>query len=450
MKFGWSIGILVLTIACRAVANVCGPDTSGQLQSAAAQAYDKAVDWLKSQQNDQYGWDQGITPRVVMSLQASSDNSWYNEDDLLSEITVKQMENELLQTLSHKPCKSGSDSSASQESSEEADGPTPRDPLTAGRLAYPIMALHSTCRDVTDFHGHDLIDLINRKIMRYPEGDFNHFYQYGFAVLALCTTGSVVKQEYIDEIRNGQHEDGGFTIGTDVTAIVVMALSCVHDKTSLDVDETLQKAVDNLLASQKDDGSFGNINTNSLVVQALSAAGINQSNWQCSDVMKHILAKQQTSGAFGLQALTTVQVLPSLTGANFGQIDDSACSSDEAEPTDDTGDGGDQLISMSLTVIDDTNGSGQLGSFQTSIVEGTNLYNAMVKIQDETNFEFQASSGAWGHYIEMIFGVWADPSQELFWAIYNYTEPLQTGVDSYFPENNDHIYFKYISYSECC
>ncbi|XP_077995742.1 uncharacterized protein CG3556-like [Glandiceps talaboti] len=434
---------------------VCGPSTNNELQSRAKAAYQDAVDWLKSQQNDRYGWDHDVTSRVVLSLQLTN-KTWFNDDDLNSQLNVKEMEIELLAKLSH--VNSYESDSGSDSKSTEDDDQNQRDPLSAGRLAYPIIALHSTCHDVTDFHGHDLIELLNSKIEIFPDGDFNHFFQYAWALLALCTTNSDISASYIKEIKDGQLEDGGFQLGTDVTAMVVTALSCVRSKTKydvhVDVDDILQRAVNKLLATQNMDATFGNINANVLVVQALHAAAdvdVDPSNWQCENVMDHILNVQDdNTGAFAIAVLTTMQVLPSLTGTNFGAVDNAHCKDDEDGGEDPTVIG--YPITMQLIVRNDISGDGLLGSYNTQILNGTSLYNAMLHISEETAgtdgaFVFVATDTAWGHSIRTIFGVSASVTDKLYWSISNSDGRLNTGADGYFPEDGDIISFKYTSWA---
>ncbi|XP_077995702.1 cobalamin binding intrinsic factor-like [Glandiceps talaboti] len=430
--------------------DVCGSDSDHEFLSAVNNSYWKAVGWLKSQQTSQWGWEH--TPSIVLSLQLTNPD-WFNRDDLESQLNVKQLEIETLAALTRRKI-------SDTKHVVGTEDVTTSDELSAGELAYHILALHATCHDVTDFYGNNLVRLLERRMKDFKSENFNNYFQYSLGVLALCNTKATVKERYIEELEKGLGEDGGYLHGSDSTAMVVTALSCVSkmpefsDNTKMKF--TLQKAKMNLLSCQERDDSFGNIQTSALAAQALTASDVPTTVWKCESVTRNLIEQQEISGSFGDHVMTTMQVLPSLVGSHYSNIDTTHCLNTEKDQGNETGhvdlSGVNiyaETISVKISVITDVNGSGET-MLNVDVPVETSLYDIMMALSDKSDvdFSFEAPDSLWGHYVQTINGISGDTETQYYWGIFaNYHEPLSVGVDHYYPKDDDHIYFKYVSYS---
>ena len=69
--------------------------------SEVGESYQKAINWLLSQRKDDWGWPLESTATAILAMQLTND-SWYGRatDDLTAQLSVKQLEVELLAELS--------------------------------------------------------------------------------------------------------------------------------------------------------------------------------------------------------------------------------------------------------------------------------------------------------------------------------------------------------------
>lgn len=82
--------------------------------------------------------------------------------------------------------------------------------LMFSRLPYYIMALHATCQNSSNFHGVDLINTLTNHMRRFRKDGLNDYFQHALSIQALCSTGHPVKWRFIEDLLNGQRQDGCF------------------------------------------------------------------------------------------------------------------------------------------------------------------------------------------------------------------------------------------------
>ncbi|XP_070555119.1 uncharacterized protein [Ptychodera flava] len=105
-------------------------------------------------------------------------------------------------------------------------------------------------------------------------------------------------------------------------------------------------------------------------------------------------------------------------------------------------------VSINLTVFNDMTHERD-GQYTVSIYQVMNLYQAMLLLQREQpgKFCFYAIyDEEYGHYIEGINGVFASTGDKLFWGLYIFNVFSDKGVDSYYPQDGDHVIWKYMKY----
>ena len=222
------------------------------------------------------------------------------------------------------------------------------------------------------------------------------------------------RKTLISVLRSGQSESGllGYDFGgshyddPDTTATAVAALASFY---KIDPDATLfvEGAVQGLSSLQTESGSFGNANTDAMVITGLAAIGVDPAaddrfikngNSLLDGLLSHLnedgtafRALNWTTGALEDNALATEQGFRALiaadriakTGAAYNVYDFHA---NEVEPTYAAGSGGSQepekpggkLITVTVTIRAD-DGYWMNGKSVTVPGEGATVYHAFIK-----------------------------------------------------------------------
>jgi len=281
----------------------------------------KALDWLKTQQNDDGGFGSGFGPGSAVGPSA----------DAVLAIT----------------------SSGRDVTAWATGGASPLDYLraqaSAGKLTLPgeiaktILALVSAGQNPRDFGGHDLISDLQSQLDT-STGLFSFStYDQALAILAMSNAGEPIPGAAVTALLGAQTVEGGWAFtgetiagaaDSNTTALAVQALVAVGGK-----DDT-GRALDYFRRVQNPDagwtyqvpspfGTDTDANSTALGAQALLAAGESLSNWAVSgsDPIGALLALQNDDGSFsfnavfsGPNALATIQAIPALYGQTFVRV----------------------------------------------------------------------------------------------------------------------------------
>ena len=150
--------------------------------------------------------------------------------------------------------------------------------ISGGRLALYILGVISSCEDPRDFNKRNLVAALKGKRSIYGSvSGFNHPFQLGLYVLALCTSGEKVDISDVRFLVEKLSISNYSVHNIDTLSLGTVALSCVkraQAKTKeeiFEMDGHVQCATYKLKAIQKlKDGAFGNEATTSLAVQVQS------------------------------------------------------------------------------------------------------------------------------------------------------------------------------------
>lgn len=278
------------------------------------QAATAALDWLRTLQADNGGFagfsgevDPGFTADVVLAFAAA------NIDPL--SVASPSGANPIDYLVSQAPATEGN-------------------PGAAAKLILALQTVpEASSIDPTNVNGVNLVDVIldsfNGETNFYGQGAYVH----STAILALSAAGVPVDQAAVDALLGAQIEDGswGFTgepiPGTgdsNTTAIAIQALVAAGaDQSAIDA------GVDYLLSLQTEDGSIaydgsadplvGDANSTAVTIQALVAAGDDPAAAPRGDITAALANFQNTSGAFFWMSaspddnvISTVQAVPAL------------------------------------------------------------------------------------------------------------------------------------------
>ncbi|XP_035216269.1 uncharacterized protein CG3556-like isoform X2 [Stegodyphus dumicola] len=214
------------------------------------------VEWILAQRRPDYGWKQD-THRAIIAL---SVNGWKNvpkseilqsELQLCVEITDALMRDTLY-------------------------------PMNANDLALYVQSLIAINKNPRNFHG---FDLVGKLLKLVKEKKDNH----PFLVLALCDANAATLDHFSSIREYSKNEKASQSrLKYDYEALALKAFACGRLSEHLKkYGNEIDRSVRNLISRQNDDGSFGNIYTTALIVQALIASGTNH-RWKKDEALRYL------------------------------------------------------------------------------------------------------------------------------------------------------------------
>jgi gastric intrinsic factor len=426
----------------------------------------RALEWLLRQRLDDWGWGSD-TPRAVLAAQLGNSSTWFGADNLESLLSGKQMELEIMLHLWRHH-----DST-----------------MTPGRLSQYTLALNAICQDPRQFHGHDLIGSLQHHEV---EQDF----EFAFSSLAVCSSGTHVRKRQIRRLLDIAVAANDHNV--DTLSMVLLALNCiVRDHRNRNLDHYVKKPSVQLAEEQHADGSFGNLHSTALAVQALEAANIELSSnggssgpihWNQSNAINYLMSHQAPDGSFG-DVFTTTEVILALGPRHLNSIRDLNCGGSNtavtvtasivklrppltttlpptAVPSADSNLTAEGTISPGSPKEDDSVivtytlwvGTNVTENFTITVMARRNssFYHVMqIAAEQDSRYVFDATEWPNGHYVHTIAGYKEEPSRYHYWLLYqmpDLPEPANppgnnlitpVGVDGLTVEDGQHYLFWY-------
>ncbi|CAB3369978.1 Hypothetical predicted protein [Cloeon dipterum] len=412
----------------------------------------RALKWLEEAQDlgDGGGGWGSDAPRALLALQLSN-CSWIPNAGMKAELAATKLELQIALLLwrHHEP------------------------PISPGRLAQYTLALGAMCKDPRDFHGHDLISLLLR---HEPESDF----EFAFVTLAVCNSGSHARKRHIRRLLDVTGDTDKHS--ADTLAMVVLALRCVaQEHRHRDLLRFVAPPALALAALQQADGSFGNLHTTALAMQALEGAGAIA--WDRGAAMNLVLSSQAPDGSFG-DTFTTTEVVLALQSRGLAQVSQCKCNKPRLPPSDTeleklthdseisllniakgpiiesfTYNNEVPLIAITYTLWAQRGGdaAGDMNAeVELRVPNNSTFFHAMqLAAHSDPRFTFESSVWPNGHYIHTLGGLEEDPSEYRYWLLYLLSERADPslppskdkltpkGVDEMFVKDGDHFLFWY-------
>ncbi|KOC67776.1 Uncharacterized protein WH47_11177 [Habropoda laboriosa] len=280
---------------------------TGSSDPDAESILERATAWLWSQRDKDAGWGND-THRVLLVLRMSNLS---REDNVAPvaplelQLSSKQMELEIVLLLwRHR---------------EIGFSPV--------RLARYTLALNAMCTDPRQFHGHDLIGTLQH---HEPPTD----YEFALTTLAACNAEAHVRKRQIRrllDIANAAQDHN-----VDTVAMVILALKCiVQDHRHRNLHHYVRKPSIGLAQQQRLDGSFGDVRTTALVMQALEEAENEPAdNWNRSAALSWLTSQQRVDGSFAGDVRVTAEALLGVAPRGLASIRTLKCGQglDETSP----------------------------------------------------------------------------------------------------------------------
>ncbi|CAH2008136.1 unnamed protein product [Acanthoscelides obtectus] len=409
---------------------------------SAEPAYRRALRWLVTQREADWGWRNDTAKAVTalqlaMGVRGDDAEGALMRDPLELQLSFKQMEVEIVVLLwRHHEI-----------------------PIQPVQLAAYCLALLSGCQDPRQFHGHDLVGALQH---REPSHDLD----FAHAQLAACSARAHVRKKQIRRLLDIANTAKDHNI--DTVAMTILALRCiVKDHRHRNLQHSLRRPSISLAKQQQSDGGFGNIYNTALTLQALQDLSDINNHWNRTAARMYIESRQDPDGAFTDPNLTAEVVL-ALSERGLGHIRNLDCGKRDNDLDNHveidgltkslSSHGNDSEIRNVTVTYTLWVGSNITENSTISITapRNTSFYNIMqMAMEMDPRFVFEASEWPNGHYVHTLAGYKEEPMGYHYWLLYRLPEipdPMSppanqlvapVGVDDLLIEEGDHYLFWY-------
>ncbi|XP_047236456.1 transcobalamin-2 [Girardinichthys multiradiatus] len=321
-----------------------------------------------------------------------------------------------------------------------------------GLIALYSLALKSSCYDLNTitFLVNDKNETLLTHLKRQMEQEKDHiafshrpltnYYQYSLGVLALCVSGIRVNHHVSHKLIKAAENENfnhGETESVDTYAMAGMALQCVKDSGSYahnaaELDTSLNKIKQKLLASRRSDGHIGNEFSTGLAVQALLAMG--SEIGECAASMEAMRTAARSNTYHNPMAIS--QTLPGLQGKSYLSVKTQDCRNED-DTLVDTSEPvvpvvvlpSETKVNMKVEVV---TASGAAALYSVDVPKGRSLLEAL-KLLERRNvgFTFQKESSLWGPFLSAVNGEQARQSDRRYWHLSSDGTALTEGVGDF-------------------
>lgn len=315
--------------------------------------------------------------------------------------------------------------------------------ISIDKLVQYINALLATCNNPYNFYGYNLVSVLDKKLSEANYVDFN-------AYLTLCIAGYDISEQNMDKLTSSNFVLNSY-YALDTTALKILAMKCIYEKNE---DEKLKNDINSTINEikkfQQSDGSFGNLYTTALILQALVADN-NYEGWDFVNAIKYIFACYNSSVS-SVEMQAAYLILPTLMNKTSLSLLSNNCSriftekSDEITIYDKENRNGRNRVHYSVWI-------GEEASIEHSIhllvPENNTLLQIMEAVQKlDSSFRF-----IWSHInddinVYSISGTFNNPENREYWSLfrennYNKKEQVSKGINKLYATEGDHFIFWY-------
>ncbi|XP_015923937.2 uncharacterized protein CG3556 [Parasteatoda tepidariorum] len=379
-----------------------------------------ARDWIKSQQEKNYGWGD-YTARAVISMYLSRVNVFpKSEEDLLMD---KQLDIELFVALRRNETNT----------------------LSLCELALYINALLAACKNPRNFYGYNLVSILRE---RADKVNLMTRFVSPLVHLTLCLSNTTEPRD-VKSLQEILTANQSIVNKVDIISLAVLASSCIIRDERYSHPQFRRRFANLLLNKINDSGLPGNIYELSLAMQALNAAEVDPLEWGRDVAIESILRKQTENGSFG-DVLGTYYTIPVLSGKSLLSLSNH-CGQDFSNgktPLDVLKNTKERKISVTYTLhFGDPMEMSQKITLQ--VAEGTNFLDVMRLAEEENpNFRFSLDETKDIPFVYSIGGVPNDAERGLYWTLYvqntrNPSDYILSGrnIEDLIPINGEEIRF---------
>ncbi|XP_029140647.1 cobalamin binding intrinsic factor-like [Protobothrops mucrosquamatus] len=320
--------------------------------------------------------------------------------------------------------------------------------MTSGKVALYVLALRSACQNPADVNTPEkhvnLVQVLEEKTRE----EIKHihttgtpkttYYQLALDTLALCIEKSPELERAATILAKAALTNSFQFLGhcsVDTAALASLALFCVYEgrissqqsKLTATIREALAQTTEQILHKQQTNGLLGNIYSTGLAMQALSVTSefYSDNAWNCPKTLNEVLSNIP-EGAFSTPVAAS-QILPSLVGKTYLDVSNVTCTS--------------ETVTVRYTVINKLIGPYFEYSTTVKVPKGSVLFAVLeaAKQRNTKEFSFQTEETSWGPMVTSISGLQANANDKTYWQFLSGETPLQQGVASYKPKDNEEI-----------
>ncbi|KAG8182059.1 hypothetical protein JTE90_013989 [Oedothorax gibbosus] len=359
----------------------------------------RGVSWLKNQRTASWGW-RDSTHRAVGALYLAQGAN-FNGTDKEEDLTAKQLELQLTTAI----LRNGTD------------------PITSTQLAMYINALLVICHDPRNFYGYNLVQTLRDQI----DVETNEYHPLPY--LALCNAKETLPEDIIEKLTSIIESTSEKSFLTDVQSVAVMALSCISRKGNFSqLESKINETTHAFKKGQNEDGSFGNIYTTALVIQALLASGKEEDkDWNLTAAIEYLQSQQNVNGSFG-DVLATTLILPILNAKTLADIANIKCTESLRMPRDGNPVSDIELrLGQKMSVKYYLYIGDKMDEIHPIFLRTPNNITVMdvmrLAAEADDKYKFEAQRNAKGKlYIYKIYGISNDPEDGKFWIYFKKAE----------------------------
>lgn len=356
----------------------------------------RGISWLKSKRNNEWGWDEN-THRAIIALYLAG-GATFNGTKEEEELMAKQLELRIALSLLRNKT----------------------DPLSSNQLALYINAMLITCHNPRKFYGFDIVSLLEKQIQHQENSTHPVVY------LALCNANETVSDDVVEHLFSMLEYESEYLFWMDIQAMTIMALSCItHQNKHAHLAQNISIAVENFKRKQRTDGSFGNVYSTALVVQALLASNQEEdTHWDLGGAVKYLQSQQSSADNYSFgDILATYLVLPVLKAKSLTDIAHVKCANLRRQPRDGNSivDVKNQLgpkvyLQYSLYV---GNEKDIVHSLSLRVPANITVYDVMrLAAEADAKYKFNYKTVDGSIYVFSISSIANDPETGLFWLLH--------------------------------
>lgn len=316
--------------------------------------------------------------------------------------------------------------------------------ISTSELAHYLNALTVSCVNPKKFY---VVDLVAELRSRVDKENYTNPY----VMLALCNAGEKITEKDVKKINSafwGTHSE----FWTDTQALAVMALACAASQPHCSFD--LSKIKDYTIEIKKRqvmNGTVENLKTTALVMQALFAAETedDENNFDEEKAVNQILRSQKPDGSFG-SVVDTYYALPVLSYRSLVNISSSHCQFPHEDEDSGLKDLVNQIgpkwrIQFSLWIGDEMDIERTLKLRVPANISFYEIMEWASKLDSKYRAKYNVKNGK--PFVYYISGIQDDPENGQFWFPYVLHGKDRTLITKspadYIPEENAHLVFWY-------
>ncbi|EFX87209.1 cobalamin-binding-like protein [Daphnia pulex] len=353
----------------------------------------RAAQWLLNRRNSQLHWGHLSNSQVLLAL---SQSDYFNSSLPEFQLAIAQLDiNFLLDRLRVGDLE-----------------------LYSDRLIPLAVTLTSLCRSPTHYYDYDLLD----GLLDYRRKTDN--FTFASEMLAVCAGDGVILRTDIRRLvwlLNPKMWTGP-SLDIDTLSMVLMTTGCVAQHYNHPyILPFADQLVPILISKQQRDGSFNNGNTIStaLVVQALRIHGLSINvNSTVQAAVDWIVSAQLEDGSFDSDLMVTSEVVLALSSmGGRAHIHLSRCKDNQTEVTAVSGSSPTNQVSFLIWIGQQPN-TPKRQSFSFKVPVNSTVYEALLLAQVDGLLRFETREYSFGHYIVSINNTPELSTTDQRWMIY--------------------------------